>query len=321
MIRLVRSEALRARSRRIVWMLLVTAILGTLVGVVIAMANAERPTRAEIEAGERRWERAVAECTSGGYYSEDDLPPGTTLEEFCGQNVRREFFVPRADLLLDDLPEIVEASAAMLSMLAVVLGASLAGADWSTGSMTTVLTWEPRRTRVWLVRAGVAAATVAIVIAVIVADFTVMLWLASSISGSAETSEGFAGIAFAISWRVVLVSAVFGTLAHAVASLGRSTIAGVGILFGYALIFEGFVASLVESLQPRMLIRAATVVLSGNPLIDPRASSTYAPDGSFVGADPGAIWLDVPGAWVVLTVYMIVLGAGSILLFRARDVQ
>ena len=38
--------------------------------------------------------------------------------------------------------------------------ASLAGADWSTGSMTTVLAWEPRRARVWLVRAGVAAVTV-----------------------------------------------------------------------------------------------------------------------------------------------------------------
>jgi ABC-2 type transport system permease protein len=318
---LVRSEALRARSRRIVWVLLVTALVGTLAGVVIAMVNAERPTQAEVQAGERRWQRAVADCEAGGYYSEDDLPPGTTLEEFCGQNVRREFFVPRADLLFDDLPEIVEASAAMLSMLAVVLGASLAGADWSTGSMTTVLAWEPRRARVWLVRAGVAAVTVAVVIAVILAAFTVMLWLASSISGSAETSDGTMAAAFATSWRVVLVSAVFGTIAHAVASLGRSTIAGVGILFGYAVIFEGFVAGMVESLQPRMLIRAATVILSGNPLIDPRASSTFGPDGSFVGADPGAIWLDVPGAWVVVASYVVILGALSIVAFRARDVQ
>ena len=320
MIGLVRSEALRARSRRVVWVLLIAALLGALVGVVIAMANAERPTQASVQRGERDWKRAIAECEAGSYYAEDDLPPGITLEAYCRENIRREFFVPQPDIVLEDLPEIVEGAAAMLAMLGVVLGASLAGADWSTASMTTVLTWEPRRTRVWLARAGIASLVVAIVVAIIIVAFAVMWSIASSVSGSTTTSEGFAGETVATSWRAVVIAAVFGVIAHAVASLGRSTIAGVGILFGYAVIVEGFVAGFVESLQPRMLIRAATVVLSGNPLLDPRASATFA-GGAFLDAPPGAIWLDVPGAWVVLVAYVIVLGAISIAAFRARDVQ
>lgn len=320
MIPLIRSEALRARSRRIVWVLLATAILGMLVGVVIAAVNADRPSEEEIARGEQRYERQLAECMAGGYFGPDEVPPGRSLEEVCEENVRPEFFVPTSNAHLADLPEIIEGASVMLSLVGIVLGASLAGADWSTASMTTVLTWEPRRLRVWLVRAGIAVVVVAVAIVVLLVVFTVMWTAASKLRGTSGIDGGFVGDVLDISWRVTVIAAVFGLVAHAVASVGRSTIAGVGIIFGYAVIFEGFVAGLAPSVLPRLLVRAATVVVSDRPLIDPRGSATFDAEGPLIDSSRGVL-LDVTGAWIVLAVWIAVLSGLAIAAFRARDVQ
>ena len=45
----------------------------------------------------------------------------------------------------------------MLSyLLVVLLGASAVGAEYRAGTVTTILTWEPRRTRLLLARIGAA---------------------------------------------------------------------------------------------------------------------------------------------------------------------
>ena len=48
----------------------------------------------------------------------------------------------------------------MVVLLGVLLGATLAGADWTAGTMGTLLTWEPRRVRVHLVRVLVTVVVV-----------------------------------------------------------------------------------------------------------------------------------------------------------------
>ncbi len=60
---------------------------------------------------------------------------------------------------------------------------------------------------------------------------------------------------------------LFGVVAHAVATLGRSTVAALGVLFGYLIVVEGFVAGLWTAIQPRLLIRAAEVAISQQPLL------------------------------------------------------
>jgi hypothetical protein len=266
---LVRSELLRARSRRIVWVLLVVAIAGILLGVVIAMANS------------------------------DPAEPSIAFRE---------------------LPGILEGASFMLGLLGVVLGASLAGADWAAGTMTTLLVWEPRRLRVFVVRAAVAALVVTLVVVAIQAFFTVAWLLATSVSGTTEVGDGFVRDVTAVAWRVAAVAVVFALVAHAVASLGRSTFAGVAILVGYAVIVEGFVAGFAPSVLPWMLIRAATVVVSGNPLFDPRGTTSTEPGGALVAAPP-AILLSVGEAWLLCALYVGVIGGLALLGFRGRDVQ
>lgn len=322
MIALIRSEVLRARSRRIVWLLSVTAIAGIVVGAVIAMANSEPPSEAEVQRATARYERTLERCRSGRDFADPAaIPQGYgSIEEYCADAVRLEFFLPSAGIKLGALPEIVRGASFMLGLLGIVLGASLSGADWATGTITTALVWEPRRVRVFVVRAAVAALVVAVVVALLQAFFSLVWIAATSVSGTTDVDDGFWSDVFDVAWRVTAVSVVFAVVAHAVSSLGRSTIAGVGIVVGYAVILEGFVAGFAASTQRWMLIRAATVVVTGEPLLDPRAPATFGPDGTLL-ATPSAILLTVGGAWLLLAAYVAVIGGAALAAFHRRDVQ
>ena len=66
-------------------------------------------------------------------------------------------------LRLTDLNGLIQGMSTLVGLLGVVLGASLVGADWSAGSMATLLTWEPRRLAVFAVRAALVTLTVFVV--------------------------------------------------------------------------------------------------------------------------------------------------------------
>ena len=69
-------------------------------------------------------------------------------------------------------------------LLIVLLGASAVGAEYRAGTVTTILTWEPRRTRLLLARLG-AAALVGMLLFVIVHAVFIGGWaLGASLNGS-----------------------------------------------------------------------------------------------------------------------------------------
>ena len=142
----------------------------------------------------------------------------------------------------------------MVVLLGVLLGATLAGADWTAGTMGTLLTWEPRRIRVHLVRV-----LVTVVVVLVFTIFAQVLLIApfrdrrrhrgldrGDAGGDARHLDGIIS-------RVAVVAASFGVVANAVATLGRSTVAALGVIFGYLIVVEGFVAGLWTAIQPRLL--------------------------------------------------------------------
>jgi hypothetical protein len=318
--RLLASELLRARSRRIVWVLLGASLGGALVGVVLGVANSERPTAAQEAGADRAFRRDMDACLRSEFPG--GLPEGyASLEAFCEDSIRREHYGGEGAIRLADLPGVLEGTSLVVVLLGVVLGSSLGGADWSTGAMTTTLTWEPRRLRVVGARAAVVAAVVAIATLAIQA-WLAMAWLVgTSTLGTAVAGEGFAGDVVGTGLRVSAIAAAFGVVGFAVATVGRSTVAGVGILFGYLVVVEGFVSNLWDALPPRLLVRAATVVISETPMLDRGASATYGPDGGLVGVSGGGVLLGVAGAWVVVGAYVAALLAIALAVVRARDVQ
>ena len=157
--------------------------------------------------------------------------------------------------------------ATFVILLGALLGASLGGADWTNNTMQTLLTWEPRRTRVYLVRG--------LVIAVCVFAITVFLQMVfSGVDVLVAATRGSTGFLPSDFWRSValtigrtsVVASVFGVIAYAIAMIGRSTVASLGALFGYLILFEGVIAGFRPSIQGNLLVRAATVIISRQPI-------------------------------------------------------
>lgn len=323
MTRLLRSELLRARSRRLVWMILVGSLLGVATGVTIATVRSDPPSSAELAEAERSAMLDMRACLLGRYGpTEDQLPEGyASLQEFCDEVIRSQDYVEGELIRLDELPGILQGTSLIVVLLGALVGASLGGADWSAGSMTTLLTWESRRVRVLVTRALVAAVA-ALVITLFLQSVFAAAWAAgTALKGLTTTPDGFLVQTAGAIARVSAVAALIGVVAFAVANVGRSTTAAVGILLGYLVVVEGFLAGLVVGLLPWLLVRAATVVVSQVPLVDPMAQASYGPDGRLIDVGGRGILLSVGGAWFLLVGYAVLLLAAAAWLFRIRDVS
>ncbi|HZT11007.1 MAG TPA: ABC transporter permease subunit [Actinomycetota bacterium] len=313
MIDLFRSEFLRARSRRILPMMLVGGVLLIVVAMVIAGANSQKPTAAQIAAAQAFSQKQFNQCMRGQYGGQ--LPPGyDTLQELCTDET-----APRTDtgLQFRDGALILEHTSTFVVLLGVALAASLGGADWSAGTMTTLLTWEPRRVRVLLVRAVVVALVVAFVTLLLQAILFGSFSLAVALRGtSLGAPSGLLGTAALTGIRVSTVAVGFGLVALAIATIGRSTVAALGVLFGYLVLVEGVIAGLRPSIQDRLLVRAGGVIVSQQPIYDEsRSFSSIGP------SNLPPVLLGITEAWVVAAVYVVVLMVLALVVFRTRDVN
>ena len=315
MIDLFRSELLRARSRRLVPMMLVGGVLLIVVALVIAAANSHKPTPEQIAAESAFSQKQFARCMEGKFLAQGEPVPGgfDSLEDFC-----RQATAPSSDvgLQLRDAPDIIEHTSTFTTLLAVVLGASLAGADWTSGTMATLLTWEPRRIRVLLVRALVVVLVVVVATLflqiLLLAGFRLAVALRGTTLGASSTWLSEAAKAIL---RVSAVASAFGLIALAIAMVGRSTVAAVGVLFGYLILFEGVIAGFRPSIQDRLLVRAAGVIVGQQPIYDTSREAVL----QATGQPP--ILLGLTEASVVLTVYVVALLVVALFVFRARDVN
>jgi hypothetical protein len=210
---------------------------------------------------------------------------------------------------LHSLHDVLGGTTAPLVLAAWVVGASAVGAEWHSGSMTTTLTWEPRRVRLMVAKA------VAVVVFVFVGTLVVQAVLALALAPAAVRSPDVAFPCFGgcpaepawfpaaagIALRGATLSAVLAALGFSIASIGRNTAASVGVGFGYLLVVEGFLAALVHWLRPVLITPNAVAFVSGEPLFDVGLRS------------PGA-------AGLLLLIYATGALAAAVALFRVRDV-
>lgn len=302
MIRLATSELLRAWSRRLVWALVATAAAGIVLGIAIATVNS-RPPSAESEAvAERAYRDELARCLDGEY---GEVPPDSPdVETWCDEMVRPEMFSVDSGLRLSGLNGLIQGLATLTVVLAIVIAASLVGADWSAGSMATLLTWEPRRFAVFAVRAAVAAVTVFAVSVALLSLFAVLFFIGVSLRGTTIGADGWLGEVAGSILRIGGLAVLFGLFAHALSSLGRSTAAGLGIMLAELVLVEGFLRGFRPSIERWLTLTNAVAVASGEPQF------------GFANGQP----ISVGAATLTLVGYALAGLAVAVLVFRARDV-
>ena len=307
MIRLLGSEWLRFRSRRIVRWLMLISVIGIVVVALhrsVGLAQADGgPARAS---SERRYEpgrrRSASSRTGSARCPRAPASRRTAVAATPATNSP----VPSASGSTSS-SELVLGAAFIVVLIGLVLGASMVGASWQTGTITTILTWEPRRVRWFLARVVVIAVGAALVAAVLLAILAAALACVAALRGTTATSTPWIADTALTVLRIGAAAGGIAVIGGAVAMIGRHTAAALGAVFVYLAVLESIVRGLRPAMGRFMLGDNLTTVLTAHTLTVHQDTATY-----LLTPQRGA---------VVIGAYVLVLVGVSLALLRVRDVN
>jgi ABC-2 type transport system permease protein len=133
-------------------------------------------------------------------------------------------------------PGIAYTFAIILAVFGFVVGSSFVGAEWTSGGMTNLLLWRPKRMTVLGTKYGVAlGATIAVSIAYLALGTGVFLIIAALRGTIGHVPVGsflFTDV------RAVGLAAFGAAVGFTLASIGRHTSIALGVAVGYLLVYE-----------------------------------------------------------------------------------
>jgi ABC-type transport system involved in multi-copper enzyme maturation permease subunit len=259
--RLLRAELRRFLSRDVVRMFVVAVLIGIALGATITALNSKVK-----EPDSAAHDSELQRCLDGRYMHEDELPQRyDSLEEFCADQVRPEYFGGGDQRFeLDALPDILQGTSILVVIGGLLLGASFVGAEWHAGTMTTLLTWEPRRVRVLAAKVIVAAVSVFVLMVLLLTVFSLALAVVASTRGiTDDLGDQFLRSVVGTTLRIAGCSAAGALVGLAIAMLARNTAAAVGVGFAYLAVIEGLIRGLRPGWQHYLLADNIAVVVTG----------------------------------------------------------
>ena len=297
------------RSTRVLVLIAVLLIAALGIGMFFAHSPDFDPESGAVQERQRQIQECIA---NDGWGSE----PGTLdLATLCESMIGPiDAFVedPRFHLTdlwvpVDDLGSggdgILVITCLFLVLGALMAGATFIGADWRYGTVGTLLTWEPRRWRVFSSKAvavGLWALLIGVALQALVgvSVLPAALWRGTTAGADSEWLGEVVGAVL----RTSLLGAGAALIGYAVALIGRNSAAALGAAFGYVAIGESLIRALRPAWQPWLISDNATVVIYG-----------HQPPNSTFERSPGQ-------ATLILLCYLaiVVLAAGTV--FARRDV-
>jgi ABC-2 type transport system permease protein len=329
MIRLTGVELRRLVSRRLTVIGVAALLLITGVLLFAVWQDSKPLSAAEQRSAQINFEQAQKDWQANGehykkqceqdYQAQPDPKP--KIEEFC------QFSAPTLDQygkpqvkFAEVMPDLLLGSSYLLAFAAFLIGASFVGAEFSSGSISNWLTFEPRRLRVYGSKL-VAAASGMLPIAVV--TLAVLLAGTYLIVDALGTTAGMTGKVWGdltgTAGRAVLMAAVAGALGGIAALLLRHTAAAVGVAMGYLVLVEGVFGGFLTKAQPWL------VKLNFDAWI--KHDTTYyvencksVPDGGYSCESIEKTLTFEHGVWYlgIAVVVLVVLGAG---VFNRRDIS
>jgi hypothetical protein len=186
---------------------------------------------------------------------------------------------------------------------ALVGAASVVGAEWKAGTVSTWLTWEPRRVRALLARFAAVAGCAMVIAGALQALLVAALLPTILTSGSTSGADGawLVDAAAGVVRGVALVGMAALTGA-AIATLGRSTSAAIGAGFVYLAIVESLVRAVRPGWASWLVGENAGTFFTAQSLVREHATRSVA------------------AATVTIVVYVAAIVAVAVVVFDRRDV-
>jgi hypothetical protein len=249
--KLLRVELTRLRWRRAVLFL---AALSIILPVLIwaGMAWNTRPVsdadianaQEQVERDRKMYEQDRENCLKNP--EQFGPPDGMDPAKFCDEifaDPEIDWYLMRPQLSIGDAKDHGSGVATVLLALALLIGATFAGADWSSGSMSNQLLFEPRRLRVWLAKAGAVLLGVGALAALGLATFWAFTFGVIESRDIPVTSAQWRDAAEAAG-RATLLAGAAGVGGFVVTMLLRSTVGTLGVMLAVSIGGSLLVASL-----------------------------------------------------------------------------
>jgi hypothetical protein len=243
MISLMPVELGRLLSRRLFKALTILTLLGFVVaGTILFFQTDDSP---ETSAGaQAETEAAVSNCLSEMQRIEEADPQGlppearSDPEGFCRQQTTASD--PR--FRYTGLTEVLRGLAVPLMMLGWLIGASSMGAEWHNRTITSLLTWEPRRVRALIAKMAAAAMIVWVWVALLQVAFLITMYPTAVLRGTLDGVDAswWAEVGGLLA-RAGLLAAVAAVLGLSIATVGRNTAAALGVGFVYLAVVENLI--------------------------------------------------------------------------------
>ncbi|NUO61125.1 MAG: ABC transporter permease subunit [Hamadaea sp.] len=244
---LVRAERRRLHKRRVtVVMLAIGLILLGLIagGTWFSNQKVSEATRAAAAAqAEQEYQRSLEDWNRHKQDCEDEVKAGRVPAEACQgpqrEYFRAEYYMPSTFDFKASFREMIMVWAMIVAFVALVIGASSIGAEWSSGSMMNLLTWQPRRVRVLATKLGVLIGVLTGWSLVLGALWTAAMWVTAVFRGTTAGMTSGTWQSFALTGLrglgVVAAGAIFGFV---LASLGRRTAVAMGVLIALIVVTQ-----------------------------------------------------------------------------------
>jgi hypothetical protein len=285
-----------------------------------AQAEADRTYRFALQQAAQQ----TAECRAAqGTVAAQNYPPCAEIFQPTPENFRAEWYLDPAFNFREQFGFLVIALAALLAVMAFVIGATYVGAEWSSGGMMNLLLWRPRRLEVLGTKLAVLLVSLTAVTVVISAAWTGLFVLTAYLRGTlAGMTPGAWQSFLLLELRGLVVVLVAGAVGFGLASLGRHTATALGAVIGAVIVFQfglGTVLTLAE-VRYAELYQAPVWALAW---VDKSAEVTDWESCDYsttAGCEPATLTITWPMAGGMLAAIVVLVVGAALWTMRSRDI-
>lgn len=326
--RLFRAEWRRVLHRRITLFTVLGIIAATVLFAFAMFSSTKAPTVEEIARSEQAYQRALDDWKRNGaeQVARCKQDEATTQETEPGVDFNCDELKPMKDQYIYPQPTLAETVApvplvaGMLAALgAVLIGASMVGAEFATGSIGNWLTFEPRRSRVYATKLLAVALGGLALGAVASALLTGGGLLVAQLNNQDTTVEaGFWAHHGWASLRAVVLTAAAAAGGAALGFITRHTAAVIGVGIGYLVLVESILVNFAGWLHPLLLTGNVQAWIQGSAQFSYQKCSPS--ETGIYSCNPITGTISNTHAALELLIVLAVLAVAGWLLFRRRDV-
>lgn len=303
---LLRAELIRFRSRRSIVLLLLAGIIVALAVTITTALDTRSSSDADIAKAEKQAAGEIKSCEKHPGRHRVKNPTD------CSSQIR-DYYLARTKLDPGKVRDSAVVLATTLMLAGLLAATSFIGAEYSSGSMSNLLLFEPRRWKVWAAKLIAAALALAVWGAVCMAIMLTVLVTLGRARDPGSWDGGWLQDTISTGGRAAVLVAVAALLGAAVTLVTRSTMGTAGLVFGYILAGEGILRLIWDGPAENLVVsNRAFGLLTGHQEVRVWPDDGGKPDLYVFSTDDSALYLGI-GLVIVLVI--------SYVAYARRDVD